>query len=136
MKPERYISDKASKREAQRVLAFMEGGPIPKGMDVTLHLPPKDIKYVRTEILKLSQSGFAKLLKKETITIASWEAGRRIPDQTTTMLISLLAKHKQLRGWMMGSGLDLNNLPKAVKLRKNVDMSPKAVEAMINDGRD
>lgn len=101
MKKNPYRSSKASKREAQRVLAYLESGDnAAKGMSTTLVFAPKDIKYVRTEVLKLSQSGFAKLLKKEAIPVQSWEQGRRIPDATTTMLIFLLSKHRQLRGWM------------------------------------
>lgn len=88
-------------KEAQRMLAFVEGSATAeKNLYTSLVFAPKDIRYIRTELLKLSQSAFARLLKKETLTVASWESGRRVPDQTTTMLIYLLSKHEQLRGWM------------------------------------
>jgi DNA-binding transcriptional regulator YiaG len=101
VKKDSYVSTKESKRDAQRVLAFLEGsGKGPKDLTTSLVFAPKDIRHIRTEVLGLSQSGFARLLKKEPITVASWEAGRRIPDATTTMLIYLLSKHRQLKGWM------------------------------------
>ncbi len=102
MKKKQLHVSKKEKLEARRVLSFVEGGSVPKDMEVRLVFAPKDIRHIRTEVLNLSQSQFARLLKKEPITVQSWEAGRRIPDATTTMLIYLLSKHKQLKAWMEG----------------------------------
>lgn len=101
MKRISQVPGKTPTKEAQRMLDFVQGVPgAEKGLHTSLAFAPKDIRYIRTELLKLSQSAFGRLLKKETPTVASWESGRRVPDQTTTMLIYLLSKHKQLRGWM------------------------------------
>ncbi len=101
MKKNSRVPSETPTKEAQRMLAFVQGSTeAEKGLNTSLLFAPKDIRYIRTVLLKLSQSAFGRLLKKETLTVASWEAGRRVPDQTTTMLIHLLSKHKQLRGWM------------------------------------
>lgn len=101
MKKKSLVTGKAPTKDAQRMLAFIEGSPdAEKRLKTSLIFAPKDIRYIRTELLKLSQSAFGRLLKKETLTVASWESGRRIPDQTTTLLIYLLSKHRQLKGWM------------------------------------
>jgi DNA-binding transcriptional regulator YiaG len=101
MKKTGYQSTPKSRREAAQVLLALEGkSSWPRGTQTHWVLAPSQIKRIRHDVLKLSQSGFAKLLKKELITVQSWEQGRRTPDSTTAIVIYLLGKKKALRDWM------------------------------------
>jgi DNA-binding transcriptional regulator YiaG len=101
MKKANYKSTSESRKEAVKVLAALQGkADWPKGTQTHWVLAHSEIKRIRHDVLKLSQSGFAKLLKKELITVQSWEQGRRTPDSTTAIVIFLLGKKKVLRNWM------------------------------------
>jgi DNA-binding transcriptional regulator YiaG len=97
MKNEQYRSSKATRAMAKVVIDFEEGRrkDMP-GFTARIHVPAQEVKKARTS-LKLTQKGFAELLKVQLITVQSWEQGLRSPDNTVAMLIRLLPKDKHLR---------------------------------------
>jgi DNA-binding transcriptional regulator YiaG len=92
-----YKSTKASRAQAKIIIDVAEGRrkDMP-GFTTRIFVPPKEVKKARTS-LKLTQKGFADLLKVQLITVQSWEQGLRSPDNTVAMLIQLLPGDKHLR---------------------------------------
>jgi DNA-binding transcriptional regulator YiaG len=95
-----YRSTAQSRAYAKQVIAYAEG----KRMD----LPGSNIRYIHSrgyikavrKKLDLTQKRLAHLLKVQLITVQSWEQEVRFPDNTAAVLIELLNKHPQVKGWL------------------------------------
>lgn len=86
---------KRLKESMEEAIAWVEGDPNINVRVHHFHAMPEQSRNARAK-LKLSQAEFAKRFGLSVATIRNWEQGRRVPETSSRILLSIIDKYPHI----------------------------------------